>query len=398
MLNQHKRYWAEINLDAAKHNFNVIRSQLKHHTKLCCVIKADAYGHGAVSLAKLYEKIGVDYFAVSNIEEALQLRKGNIKLPVLILGYTPFECAKLLADNDIEQSVFSYEYAEKLNEFAEREGVKVKVHLKLDSGMGRIGFCCKHGKNDEAELDAAAKACGFRNLIPYGVFTHFAVADEGNEGREYTLNQFRQFVSAVEYLQEKHNITFKIRHCSNSAAIFDYPQMQLDMVRAGIVLYGSAPSGKVDCNELKGVMSLKAVVSAVKTLMPGDCVSYGCTYKADREITLATIPVGYADGFWRSNLNKAVFIVKGKTVPLVGRVCMDQLMIDVTGVPDVKAGDQVIIMGEENGKKISASDIADLNNTISYEILCAVGKRVPRYYIENGEIVEIKSDILQLNL
>ncbi len=396
MLSQHKRYWAEVSLDAAENNFNVIKSHIKPEAKLCCVIKADAYGHGAVSLARLYEKIGADYFAVSNIEEALQLRKNNIKRPIMILGYTSFECAKLLADNDIEQSIYSYDYAEKLNEFAEKAGVKVKIHLKLDSGMGRIGFCCKHGEKDRAELDMAAKACGFKNLIPHGVFTHFAVADEGNDGRAYTLNQFKQFTSAIEYLQQKHQITFKIRHCANSGAIFDYPEVQLDMVRAGIVLYGCAPSRKVQCNELRGVMSLKAVVSMVKALMPGDCVSYGCTYKADKKIILATIPVGYADGFWRSNLNKATFIIKGKKVPLVGRVCMDQLMIDVSSIPDVRAGDEVIIMGEENGQKISASDIADLNNTINYEILCAVGKRVPRYYIKNGKIVEVKSDIIQL--
>lgn len=394
MLQQHKRYWAEISLDAAENNFNVIRSHLKPETKLCCVVKADAYGHGAISLARFYEKNGADYLAVSNIEEALQLRRNNIKLPIMVLGYTPFECAKLLADNDIEQSVFSYEYAEGLNNFAEEAGVKVKIHLKLDSGMGRIGFCCKHGENDNTQLDVAAKACGFKNLVPHGVFTHFAVADEGNAGREYTLNQFKQFTSAIEYLQEKHQIAFKIRHCSNSAAIFEYPELQLDMVRAGIALYGSAPSKKVDRNELKDVMSLKSVVSMVKMLMPGDCVSYGCTYRADREIILATIPVGYADGFWRSNLNKATFIIMGKKVPLVGRVCMDQLMIDVSSIPNVRAGEEVIIMGEDNGEKISAEYIADLNNTISHEILCSVGKRVPRYYMKNGEIVEFKSDII----
>ncbi|MBO7289072.1 MAG: alanine racemase [Clostridia bacterium] len=394
MLSQHKRYWAEISLDAAENNFRVIKERIKPETKLCCVVKADAYGHGAVCLARLYEKLGADYFAVSNIEEALQLRKNNIKHPIMILGYTPFECAKLLADNDIEQSVYSYDYAEKLNEFAETAGVKVKIHLKLDSGMSRIGFCCKHGEKDNLELDMAAKACGLEHLIPHGVFTHFAVADEGNDGREYTLNQFKQFSYAIEYLQQKHRITFQIRHCANSGAIFDYPEVQLDMVRAGIVLYGCAPSGKVDCQGLRSVMSLKAVVSMVKKLVPGDCVSYGCTYRADSEIILATIPVGYADGFWRSNFNKATFIIKGKKVQLAGRVCMDQLMIDVSSIPDVMAGDEVIIMGEENGEKISASDIGDLNHTINYEILCAVGKRVPRYYIKNGETIDVKSDII----
>lgn len=394
MLAQHKRYWAEVSLDAAENNFNVIKSHLDKEVKLCCVIKADAYGHGAVQLARLYEEIGADYFAVSNIEEALQLRKTGIKLPIMILGYTPPECAELLATNNIEQSVFSFEYAKELNENAEKSGAKIKIHLKLDSGMGRIGFSCKHGKADEKALEEAAKACSMKNLIPYGVFTHFAVADEGKEGKEYTLKQFECFTSAIEYLKEKHKISFEVRHCANSAAIFDYPEFQLDMVRAGIILYGSAPSKKVLCPGIKEVMSLKAFVSMVKTLQPGDCVSYGCTYRANKEITLATVPVGYADGFWRSNINKANFIINGKKAPLTGRVCMDQLMIDVTDIPGVKAGDTVVIMGEQGSEKILSSDIADINNTISYEILCAVGKRVPRYYIKNGKTVEINDDIL----
>lgn len=393
MLAQHKRYWAEINLDTAENNFNIIKKRLRPETKLCCVIKADGYGHGAVSLARLYEKAGADYFAVSNIEEALQLRQNGIMLPIMILGYTPAECAPLLSENEIEQSIFSYDYARELNENAEKTGVNVKIHLKLDSGMGRIGFSCKHERIDEKCLDEAAMACNLKNLIPHGVFTHFAVADEAAEGREYTLNQFKRFTSAIEYLKEKHGITFEVRHCANSAAIFDYPEMQLDMVRAGIVLYGSAPSGKVLCPGLKDVMSLKAVVSMVKTLLPGDSVSYGCTYTAEREVTLATVPVGYADGFRRSNLNKASFIVKGRKVPLVGRVCMDQLMLDVSNIPDIKPGDEVIIMGEAKEEIITASDIADRNNTISYEILCAVGKRVPRYYIKSGEVVEISGMI-----
>lgn len=389
MLAQHKRYWAEINLDTAENNFNIIKKRLNPKTKFCCVIKADGYGHGAINLARLYEKIGADYFAVSNIEEALQLRQNNIKLPIVILGYTPAECAALLSENEIEQCVFSCDYAKELSENASKSGVKVKIHLKLDSGMGRIGFSCKHGKIDEISLNEAAKACLLENLVPYGVFTHFAVADEATAGREYTLNQFKNFTSSVEYLKEKHGISFKVRHCANSAAIFDYPEMQLDMVRAGIVLYGSAPSGKVLCPGLKDVMSLKAVVSMVKTLHPGDSVSYGCTYTAEKEVKVATVPVGYADGFWRSNLNKAQFIIKGKKVPLVGRVCMDQLMIDVSEVLNVGPGDEVIIMGETEMEKITASDIADINNTISYEILCAVGKRVPRYYIKDGKETDV---------
>ena len=385
MLRQDKRYWAEINLDAAEHNFNIIRSHIKPETKLCCIVKADAYGHGAINLARLYERLGADYFGVATIDEALELRNNHIKLPIVILGYTPAACAKILAENDIEQCVYSYDYAEQLNEFAEVADVRVKIHLKLDSGMGRIGFSCKHGEADHAELDMAAKACSLKCLIPHGIFTHFAVSDEGADGREYTLSQFRQFTSAIEYLQQVHQITFPIRHCANSGAIFDYPEAQLDMVRAGIILYGYTPSDKVIVHGLERVMSLKSTVSMLKKLLPGDCVGYGCTYKADREAMIATVPVGYADGLLRSNSSKAVFLVNGKKAPLIGRVCMDQVMIDVSNVPNVKLGDEVIIMGDTDGEKISASDIAAWNHTINYEILCMVGKRVPRYYKKDGK-------------
>lgn len=389
MLAHHKRYWAEINLDAAENNFNIIKEKLKDSTKLCCVIKADAYGHGAVQLAKLYETLGADYFAVSNIEEAIQLRKNEIKLPIMILGWTPPECANLLCEYDIEQAVFSLEYAKELNTELEKFGGKVKTHLKLDSGMGRIGFSCKHKEKDYVSLDEAACALSLKGLIPHGVFTHFAVSDEAEAGREYTEHQFECFEFAISYLKEKHNIEFKIRHASNSGAIFDYPKFQLDMVRAGIVLYG-AEAGKAKCCGLKGVMSLKSVVSMVKKLEKGDCVSYGCTFKADKEMTVATLPLGYADGFFRSNQKKASMIINGKKAPLIGRVCMDQIMVDVSGIEGVRAGNEAILMGEE----ISVDKIAEDNRTISYEVLCATSKRVPRYYIKNGKIVEIKDEIL----
>lgn len=389
MLPQYKRYWAEVDLDTAANNYKLIKKRLSDNTKFCCVIKANGYGHGAVQLARLYEELGADYFAVSNIEEALELRQNGLKLPILILGYTSEECAGLLAENDIEQGVYSLDYAEKLNACAEKSGVKIKIHIKFDTGMGRIGFQCSHEENNKAALKEAAHVCGMKNLIPVGVFTHFAVADEGERGREYTESQFKHFMYAIDYLKNEYGIEFKIRHCANSAAIFEYPQFQLDMVRAGIVLYSPVDSKYVSCPGVKDVISLKSVVSMVKTSEPGDFVSYGCTFSPERKSVLATVPLGYADGFWRFNSNKTSLIVKGEKARIAGRVCMDQLVLDVTDIPGIKAGDIVTVVGKDGNEKISVSDIARENNTISNEILCAIGKRVPRFYIKNGEVVEI---------
>ncbi len=387
MLTTHKRYWAEVDLDAVENNYNIIKKHIEKDTKLCCVIKADAYGSGALELAGLYEKLGADYFALSNIEEALELRKGGITKPMLVLGYTPPECAKILAENDIEQTVFSLDYAKELNAYAKKSGVEVKIHIKLDSGMSRLGFSCKHQKDDTKCLDEAAYAAKLDSFIPVGVFTHFAISDE-ERGKEFTLNQLNNFLAATDYLKDKHGLEFKIRHCSNSAAIFYYPEAHLDMVRAGIVLYADASAEKKFCTGIKNIMSLKAVVSMVKTLKKGDFISYGCTYSPDKDITVATVPLGYADGFYRSNSNRGSVIIKGKKAPIIGRVCMDQLMVDVSDIEGVKAGDIVTVMGEDGNEKISPADIAVLNSTISNEFLCPVAKRLPRYYTKDGKILE----------
>lgn len=395
MLSQHKRYWAEIDLGAAKNNFDIIRSQIGKNTKLCCTIKADAYGHGAAYMAKLYETLGADCLAVSNIEEAIQLRKNGIKTSILILGYTNPDCAALLFENNIEQCVYSFEFAKELNSCAEKAGVKVKIHLKMDSGMGRIGFSCKHLGGDSESLLQALEVCQMKSIVPFGIFTHFAVADEGESGRDYTKLQFESFMYAADYL-EGNGINFKLRHCSNSAAIFSYPEYKLDMVRAGIVLYGYPPSKAVFAKGLVPVMSLVSVISHIKEVFPGDYISYGCTYKADRKLMVATVPVGYADGFWRSNSKGGTVLINGKKAPILGRVCMDQLMVDISGIDGVSTQSKVIIMGTSGGEKINADDLAQNNGTINYEILCAVGKRVPRIYKEQGKTVYIEDNILDL--
>ncbi len=378
-----RRTWAEINLNNAKENFLAVRKAVADTTRVCCVIKANAYGHGAVQLAKLYEKLNADFFAVSNVEEALQLRENGITRPILILGYTPEECAETLAKNDLRQCVYSYEYAECLSHYAAKAGVRIKIHIKLDTGMGRIGFLFRQNKT--SEWNWAKLACQMPELIPEGIFTHFAVADENTNGDAYTKEQYDQFVVAVDWLK-KEGITFEIRHCANSAAIFDHPECHLDMVRAGIVLYGLAPSGVMrSLPKLYPVMVLKSVISHIKTLEEGETVSYGRTYKAKSKRVVATIPIGYADGFWRANGQERYAIkIHGQYAPIIGRICMDQLMVDVSDIL-CDRGDEVVIFGED--PIASADTVAKLNQSINYEVTCAVGMRVPRAYVWNNKIV-----------
>ena len=396
-ISTRKRFWAEIDINAAEKNFNVIKSKLNSKTKLCCVVKANAYGHGAVYLSKLYETLGADFFAVSNIEEAMQLRNNGISTPILILGYTPTSCASILADNNISQSVFSYSYAKELSKCAEDDGVKVKIHIKLDSGMGRIGFDCIHNREDM--LQSIVDVCNMPGLENEGIFTHFALADDGVDGAEFTRLQYERFMSAVDELKQR-RIEFEIRHCANSATTFEYPEYHLDMVRVGVVLYGVAPSHKVHgCEELTPVMSLKSVISMIKEIEAGDTVSYGCTFKAEKKTKIATAPVGYADGFWRSNAeNGTQMLIRGQRVNIVGRVCMDQLMLDVTDVKGVREGDYITLIGTDKDEFITAEELAKNNGTIGYEMICAIGERVPRFYIKDHDIVFVKDNIVSYEI
>jgi alanine racemase len=392
-LNLRKRFWAEIDMDAAKENFLCIRSLVGSKNKLCCVVKANAYGHGALYLSRLYEELRADLLAVSNIEEAMQLRREGITLPILILGYTPVECARYLAEYGLTQTVYSYEYAKSLNEnlAALGQDTCISIHIKLDSGMGRIGFSCKDG----VDLKDVEAVVSMENFIPEGIFTHFALADGGDEGEKYTREQYERFSNYIKRLEEK-GIDFPIKHCSNSAAILDFSEYAMDSVRAGIVLYGYAPSNDMRKKlALKPVMSLRAVVSHVKDITEGEAVSYGCTFVADKKMRIATVPVGYADGYLRSNgMNGGYMLVRGKRANIVGRVCMDQLMLDVTDIDGVCMGDTVTVIGRDGDEEISADMIAERNGTIPYEILCGVGERVPRFYISGGEVVKIKDNII----
>ena len=390
-----KRTWAEIDLDHAAWNYQQIRHAVRSDAKVCCVIKANAYGHNAVRLAQLYESLGADFLAVSNPEEALGLRQGNVSLPILILGYTPPECAGVLARQNISQCVYSLPYAKALSEAAEAEGASVKIHIKIDSGMGRIGFQHRGGHSELAE---ALEACRLPGLITEGIFTHFAAADEGDHGAAFTREQYRNFIDAIDRLGCS-GIHFALRHCANSAAIFDkpvvddLPDVHLDMVRAGVVLYGLAPSSDTRClPELKPVMALKSIISHIKTIQPGDTVSYGRTYTAESPRTVATLPIGYADGFWRANSGCCNMLVKGQLCPLIGRVCMDQLMLDITGAEGISVGDIVTVFGDPDGL-CSADRIAEKTGTINYEVVCAVGERVPRFFLQGGLPVDVSDNI-----
>ena len=388
-----KRTWAEINLDNIEHNYRVIRQQTNPEAKLCCVIKADGYGHGALPIAHLYEKLGADWFCVSNIEEALELRNDGISLPILILGYTPAECAEILAQNNIAQSCYNMEYAEKLSQYAVQKNVQVNIHLKLDTGMSRIGIFCQDKERDCQNIDIAEKICRLPNLTPQGVFTHFAVSDETENGKAFTLRQFDNFMFAVNEL-EKRGIHFAIRHCANSGAIIDYPQTHLDMVRAGIILYGLAPSGKLYGRlDLRPAMELKSVVSMVKEIFDGCTVSYGRTYTASKTQKVITVPVGYADGFIRKIAKDGYISVNGRKAKILGRICMDQLIADADGLENVRIGDTVTLFG--NGDNVpTADDIACWTDSINYEIVCLISKRVARVYLQNGKEVEIVDRIL----
>ena len=366
-----RRTWAEVDLGAVRHNFRLVRNRL--HTDCLCmaVVKADAYGHGAVPVARALLSEGADWLGVSNITEAVELREHGITAPILIFSYTPPAEARRLADYHLTQAVLDEPYAVKLEREAAAADVTVSAHIKLDTGMSRVGFVC----GQESPVDAIARACAFEHVSVNGIFTHFAVADEP-DGEAYTRQQFALFMNTVDALRER-GITFALRHCCNSAATLRFPEMQLDMVRAGIVLYGVSPVVQAD---LRPTMALRTVISQQKTVPAGTGVGYGLTAHTDRPTVLATLPIGYADGLIRLAAETHRVSVGGTTAPLVGRICMDQCVIDVTDLPSVNTDTVVTVFGDDT---VSVLDYAAACRTIPYESFCLVGKRVPRVYSES---------------
>ena len=393
-----RRTWAEIDLDALANNYRRVREAADPKARVCCVVKADGYGHGALRISAELQSLGADWFAVSNLEEALQLRRGGIERPILVLGFTPPEEAAALSEGNISQCVYSTDYAEKLSLCAGAAGVKVKIHAKIDTGMSRLGFYFQDIFRDEAAIDEVIRACSLPGLIPEGVFSHFAVSDEGKEGDAFTMRQFGCFKEMSEALVRAGVGGDKppLRHCANSAAVFDYPLSHLDMVRAGVVLYGLYPSGQLRARpDLRPVLSLRSVVSHVKTLLPGATVSYGRKFTAEHEMRVATVPVGYADGYPRAlGPGGAAVLIRGQRCPVIGRICMDQLMADVSGVEGAAMGDRVTLIGRDGGEEITAGEVAGWEGTINYEVVCALSKRVPRVYLNGGKVESIYNQLL----
>lgn len=382
-----RRSWAVVDLDNIDYNLQKIKEKLHPRCMIMGVIKADAYGHGDKYIADELIKLGVNWFAVSNLNEAMSLRNQGIFHPILILGTTPPNKAKQLCEFNITQAVFSLEYGKKLQQQAQRNGVTVNCHIKVDTGMWRIGF---DASEEQTAVNEIEEVCSFPNLNCSGIFTHFSSADEYDPSSiEYTRKQYALFMAICEKLEWK-GIRFSVRHCCNSGGIVNYPEMQLDMVRAGVLMFGLVPdpacNGKID---LKPAMEIHSVISMVKEVKAGSKISYGRTFTAPHDMKLATVPIGYADGYYRALSNRGKMLVNGRFAPIVGRVCMDQLMLDVTGIPNVTDGLQITIVGEEDGNRITMEEIAEMTNTIHYELMCILGRRVPRIYRRNGKDIGV---------
>ena len=370
-----KRTWAEISLPDLEHNYRALRGMLPRGCRFLGVVKANAYGHGAVPVARKLEQLGAEYLAVACLNEAVELRQAGIAAPILILGPTPAPFAGELLQYDLTQTVQDMDEARALSEAAGKADKPLKVHIKVDTGMSRLGFLC-----DEDHVDLAAEEILALGALPYlqteGLFTHFANAD-GDEA--YTMRQLTRFLNIGEKLAAG-GLEIKIRHCAASAAVLHYPCTHLDMVRPGIALYGHYPDPS--CEGLDGpgllpVMTLKTRIAAVRELPAGTCISYGCTYTLERDSRLAVLPIGYADGLERLLSNRGEVLVHGQRAPILGRVCMDMCLVDVTDLP-AAVGDEVTVFGSE----LPIEEKAAAVGTIQYELLCGVSGRVPRVYLD----------------
>jgi len=377
-----KRTWAEIDLDALQHNYEALRRHVGQGVKFLGVVKADAYGHGAVQVSRLLQQLQADYLAVSSADEAMELRKNGITLPILILGHTPREQVGLLIKHGITQAVTCRAKAVEYSEEALRCGGELTVHIKVDTGMSRLGYLCE-GRHFDTGVTGIADACRLPGLKAEGIFTHFAVADEPDaESAAYTEDQLDLFRKVIDAVESEWGQRFALHHCANSGAVACWPETRMDMVRPGLLLYG--------CGEfaeklgLQPVMTLKTTVSTIKTYDGGTCISYGRRYVTPGTAVMGVLPYGYADGFMRCLSGKCSLVTDHGEAPQRGRICMDMCMIDLTELPQVDVGDEVEIFG----KRSSVGDLAALAGTIPYELTCAVSKRVPRIYFRGGEEVE----------
>lgn len=389
-LNVKRPVWVEVNLDNLRHNMREIKKQIKSGTEVMAVIKADAYGHGALGVIDALKAENINKFAVAVLSEAIEIRDKDKDIQIILLGYTPDANLEEVIKWDITPTIYSLRQAKVLNELAKQYGKKIAVHINVDTGMHRVGLPIK-----QRTVEVIKEISEMDNLYLEGVYTHFAVADEADKW--YTLKQIEEFKYIIEELK-KLGVEVPIKHVSNSAAILDLPEFNYDMVRAGLLMYGHYPSEvqeKDKVIDLKQVMSLHSKIYHIRTLEKGESVSYGLTYTVNRESRTGLIPIGYADGYSRGLSNKGKVIIKGKNViaKVAGTICMDKFVVDITGL-DVNGGDEVILFGEDEYNKVTPEDIANILGTISYEVLCNVSKRVPRVYKKENKIIEIKDEVL----
>ena len=377
-----RRTWAEIDLDTLAYNYETLKKHIGDGVKFMGIVKADAYGHGSVQVGRCLQEAGADYLAVSSIDEAMELRVAGITMPVLILGHTPRDQVRNLIENDITQAVTCEAKAINYSNEAMKLGKILKVHIKVDTGMSRLGYLCE-GDFFEGGVKGIVEDCQMPGLDPEGIFTHFSMSDEdGDDARAYTRHQFQLFKKVIDTVETQWGKRFRIRHCANTGATARYPETHMDMVRPGLLLYGYGDFAK-DLG-LKPVMSLKTAVQTIKHYPADTKVSYGGTYTTTRKTRMGVLPYGYADGFLRSLSNKAVVMTSEGPARQCGRICMDMSMIDLTDKPNVGVGSEVEVFGKNN----SIEELAAAGGTIPYELVCAVSKRVPRMYLRGGQVVE----------
>ncbi|WP_458784463.1 alanine racemase [Vallitalea sediminicola] len=377
----YKRVYARIDLDAIIHNITNVKNRISSNSILMPVVKADGYGHGAVPISKELIHCGIDRFAVATIEEGINLRKSGIDKKILILGYTPIDLADKLVEYDLIQTVYNYTAAKNISDIASEYGKKSSIHIKLDTGMGRIGFV----PNDES-LSIIKKIYNLPNIKIEGVYTHLSKADELD--KTFANNQleiYKRFVGKLE----SNGIYIPIKHVANSAGIIDLDNTHLDLVRLGISLYGLYPSDEVikDNVKLQPVLSLISHIIHIKEVEEGTPIGYGGTYITKRKSKIATIPVGYGDGYDRLLSSKGRVLIGGQFAPILGRICMDQFMVDITDIPNVEDLAEVILIGKQGHNEITADDIAKIKGTINYEVVCQLGKRIPRVYYKNNKYI-----------
>lgn len=387
-MENYARVWATVDLDCIVENIENMKASVHAGTKIIGVIKADGYGHGAVPIARELEKLPYIWgFAVATLEEALVLRKSGLTKPILILGFTFPYSYEMMIEENIHATVFQLDTLREMSECALKKGKKMKVHIKIDTGMSRIGI-----KPDYEGLNFIKKAQEIEGIEIEGIFTHFARADE--EDKTAARKQLRIYSIFLQRIQEELGIDIPIKHCSNSAGILQLREADMDAVRAGIALYGLWPSMEVfkETVPLRPALSLKSHIVYLKEIEKGTAVSYGGTWVAERATRIATIPIGYGDGYPRSLSNRGYVLIKGKRAPIIGRICMDQFMVDVTDIEGVKELEEVVLIGSQGGESITMEVLGEISGRFNYELACNLGKRIPRVYTRNGKVVDKKDD------